>query len=174
MIEDLRRILESGNAVVLDTETTGLGEDAEVIEIAITDTNGNSLFDSFIKPLKPIPSAATAVHGITNEMVRTAPTWRGAYPRIARLMQGKTVLVYNVKYDKRIIEQTDGMWRLGNVSCNWYCIMEHHKAHYRLNRWQKLSNAAEIAGVPLPSDNLHRAMTDTLLALAVARKMAGL
>ena len=35
----------SNNAICLDTETTGLGSDAQIIEIAITDLNKNILFN---------------------------------------------------------------------------------------------------------------------------------
>ena len=63
------------NCAILDTETTGLYDDAEIVEISIIDENGGVLLDTLVKPLKPIPAEATAIHGITNEMVATAPTW---------------------------------------------------------------------------------------------------
>ena len=63
------------NCLILDAETTGLGEDAEIVEITIIDTTGKPLINTLVKPSTPIPAEATAIHGITNEMVRHAPTW---------------------------------------------------------------------------------------------------
>ncbi len=36
--------------VILDTETTGLDERAEIVELSIIDKHGYTLFDSLIKP----------------------------------------------------------------------------------------------------------------------------
>jgi len=171
----LSDIIRGKKAIVLDTETTGLRYDDEVVEIAISDVNGAPLFNTFIKPKRPIPPEATAIHGITNDMVRRAPTWRGAYPRYAHLVRGSFVLVYNAKFDKRIIEQTTRLWGLPDAgAAEWVCIMQQHKEIHHLHKCMKLVDAAKHVGVPLPNGNLHRAMTDTILALLVARKMAGL
>ncbi len=57
----------------IDTETTGLGDDAEIVEICIIDSHGFIMLNTLIKPTKPIPDEAIAIHGITNEMVAFAP-----------------------------------------------------------------------------------------------------
>ena len=41
-------------AICLDTETTGLGNNAQIIEMAITDLNKNVLFNQRIKPTTEI------------------------------------------------------------------------------------------------------------------------
>ncbi len=61
--------------VVFDIETTGLSfqEGAEIIEIAGQKVIGRELageFHSMVMPKRPIPAEATAINGITNEMVR--------------------------------------------------------------------------------------------------------
>jgi len=73
--------------VIIDLETTGLSHRChEIIEIAakILDPNGIQLEDAnfveLIKPSTPIPATATAVHGITNEMLKDAPL----FPVVAR------------------------------------------------------------------------------------------
>ncbi|MCW3664158.1 3'-5' exonuclease, partial [Burkholderia cenocepacia] len=60
------------NFILLDTETTGLDESAEIVEIAVIDDAGNVLLNTLVKPKHPIPNSATAIHGITNAMVATA------------------------------------------------------------------------------------------------------
>ncbi|HHJ4165905.1 TPA: exonuclease domain-containing protein, partial [Raoultella ornithinolytica] len=56
--------LEEG-FLFIDTETTGLGEDAEIVEICIIDSHGSIMLNTLIKPTKPIPDEAIAIHGIT-------------------------------------------------------------------------------------------------------------
>lgn len=44
--------------VILDTETTGLGFDDEIVEISIIDCAGYVLLNTLVKPSKSIPEAA--------------------------------------------------------------------------------------------------------------------
>ena len=68
--------------VVFDLETTGLSpEKDEIIEIsAIKVRNGqvNSIFSTLVNPGRPIPDRATAINGITDEMVLNKPTLKDA------------------------------------------------------------------------------------------------
>jgi len=61
------------NALILDTETTGLDEHAEIVEIAVIDCTGAVLLDTLVRPAGPIPAEAVEIHGITNEMVVQIP-----------------------------------------------------------------------------------------------------
>lgn len=101
-----RWALVTRNVVVLDTETTGLDAQAEVLEIALLSTHGEVLFDSLIRPQGPIPVAATAVHQLDAATVAHAPTFREQYPRLAALLRKRFVLVYNAAFDRRILDQT--------------------------------------------------------------------
>lgn len=51
------------NRLFIDTETTGLGDDAEIVEICIIDSHGFILLNTLVKPTKPIPDEAIAIHG---------------------------------------------------------------------------------------------------------------
>ncbi len=101
-----RWALVTRNVVVLDTETTGLDAQAEVLEIALLSTQGEVLFDSLIRPQGPIPAAATAVHQLDAATVAHAPTFRELYPRLAALLRKRFVVVYNAAFDSRILDQT--------------------------------------------------------------------
>ena len=57
------------NALFLDTETTGLDNRAEVVEIAIADSKGRPVFESLVKPTVAITPRLTDIHGISNAMV---------------------------------------------------------------------------------------------------------
>ena len=64
-------------AVVLDTETTGLdARNARIVQIAALRLAGGGLqmqerFESLVRPGAPIPKTATGIHGITRNHCRT-------------------------------------------------------------------------------------------------------
>lgn len=97
------------NALILDTETTGLDERAEIIEISIIDCTGQVLLDTLVKPTSPIPAEATRIHGITNEMVAEAPTWPEVIRKFEEIVIGRDLVIYNADYDLRIIDQTSNL-----------------------------------------------------------------
>ena len=94
--------------VVLDTETTGINNQAVIIQIAVTDLHGNELLNTLIKPSKKkrMPADAKAVHGINMEALHSAPYFRDIISELSNIIDGKTVLIYNAEYDQRLIEQT--------------------------------------------------------------------
>jgi DNA polymerase III subunit epsilon len=56
-------------AYFLDSETTGLDEQAEIVEIAVLNSAGNLVDEVLIRPQQPIPHRVIAIHGITDTMV---------------------------------------------------------------------------------------------------------
>lgn len=126
--ERAKKILEelaaSDDWLIVDTETTGLGEDAEVVQIGIIDAGGNVIMDQLIRPLGEIEPEATAVHGLDAAAVSDAPTWAGIYPRVAQVMNGRKVLAYNADFDARVINQSCFLSDVSPISSKWFCIME--------------------------------------------------
>ncbi|MGS4268696.1 3'-5' exonuclease [Serratia marcescens] len=169
------------NCLILDTETTGLGEDAEIVEIAIIDTAGKTLIDTLVKPSKPIPAEAAAIHGITDAMVMNSPNWRDICHEIDVLTSGRTVVTYNASYDARLLDQTDYIWgitpELKNGLSDFQCAMRAYAEFYGQiserggYKWQKLTTAAEQQGVIIEGTP-HRALSDCLTTLGVIKAMA--
>ncbi|ENW7246755.1 exonuclease domain-containing protein [Salmonella enterica] len=89
------------NIVIVDTETTGLGREAEIIEISIIDCTGAILLNTLIKPSKDIPAEATEIHGITDEMVEDAPSWKEMLPQVLELISHGWV-AYNAKFGENV------------------------------------------------------------------------
>lgn len=169
------------NCLVLDTETTGLDDKAEIIEIAVIDATGKVLLNTLVKPSKPIPPEATAIHGITDEMVKDAPTWPEVSPQLCSLISGKTIAIYNAEYDIRLLEQTDRIWKVTpkiSVMPQIVCAMHEYAEFYGQKserggfKWQKLTSAAEQQGVIIEGTP-HRALSDCLTTLGVIKAMAG-
>lgn len=166
--------------IYLDTETTGTDPNAEIVEICIVDHDGRVLLDSLIKPRRRIPPDVIKVHGITNKMVQDAPAWPEIWPRIQAILAGRSVGIYNVDFDLRLIKQSHHQFGLlwQPVGATAFCIMKLYAEFYgdwssgrQAYRWQSLNRAREQCGITLP--NSHRAKADTLLARAIFYHMAG-
>lgn len=173
-----RRWLEQPGVVVLDTETTGLGADAEVCEIAAVDALGEVVIDARIRPSRPIPIEATRIHGIADADVRDCPTWAEAAAGIASALQGRPVCIYNAAYDLRILVQTAEQYGLVTPVQTASCAMQLYAEFYGERddlrggyRWQKLGNAARQMGLDVPAD-LHSARADAELTRRLLLAMA--
>ncbi|MBI1343352.1 MAG: 3'-5' exonuclease [Terrimonas sp.] len=83
----------------IDLETTGinLGID-RIVEIAIVKLlpDGNrSTKRKLINPEMPIPPQASEIHGITNEMVKDAPTFKQVAQELKQMLDGCDIGGYN-------------------------------------------------------------------------------
>ncbi len=165
--------------VYLDTETTGLGPDAEIVEIAIVDSDGTPLVNTLVRPQGEVPWEATQVHGLTAAHLRTAPTWPQVWPHVVRALSGRLVLIYNAEYDLRLMQQTNQRYGIPFEipGAEFQCLMllygefkgKPSPQGEGYKRW-RLEQAGQALGIPLP--NSHRALDDTLLARAVHLKLA--
>jgi DNA polymerase-3 subunit epsilon len=84
---------------VIDLETTGthLGID-RIIEIAIVKLlpDGNQILKrKIINPQIPIPKSVTELHGITDEMVKDAPTFKQVAHELKQVLDGCDLAGYN-------------------------------------------------------------------------------
>lgn len=101
--------LEALPFVVFDTETTGLDpkRDALVQIGAIRVLNGRLVkgeaFQTLVDPGRPIPAAASRVHGITGEMVAKAPGPAAAVAAFHAFARGETLVAHNAPFDLAIL-----------------------------------------------------------------------
>jgi DNA polymerase-3 subunit epsilon len=107
--------LDAG-ALFLDTETTGLGNQAQVVEIAICDASGALLLESRVKPTVPIEEGAATVHGIEAAALAGAPNWGDISYRVKAILAGRDIVTFNAEFDRRIIRQTSATFGEG---CAW-------------------------------------------------------
>lgn len=161
----------------LDTETPGLGPDAEIIELAIVDVAGNVLIDTLIAPTRPIPPQATNVHGIVEADVVGAPFWVDVYPFVAEVLRARPVVVYNAAFDRRMVNGCCVAAGFAVEERDWQCAMlqyarfageraDHHRNKFRFH---KLSDALVSFGIPAGS---HRALTDAVACRELVRALA--
>lgn len=85
------------DVVVLDTETTGLHEEARIVELAVLNSRGEALLDTLLDPGEPIPNSE--FHGITDSDVAGKPRFSDVLVQLTGLLDGKRCLIYNKWYD---------------------------------------------------------------------------
>ncbi len=166
------------NFYVLDTETTGLGERDEIIQIGIVDADGNAVLDQLIRPSIPIPPGAARVHGIRDDDVINSPIFSSLYIKLSSLLAGETVIAYNMDFDWRMLQQTVARYRLPDIRIGKRdCAMKQY-AKFKGKRsgqgrgyvWHKLTSA--LAQESIAAGNAHNALGDALMTLELVRKMA--
>lgn len=169
-----RDLLSRADWVVLDTETTGLDGRDEVIQIAVVAHDGQVLMDTLVRPQDRIPARATAIHGITDDMVANAPTFPEVFPQLAATLEGKIVICYNADFDRRLLKQTADRNKTSSLPVAWDCAMEQYARYFgqwsernRSYLWQKLPRSKEYEG------EKHQAIHDCLATLNLIRSMAG-
>lgn len=179
--ETWRGLLDRQDVLILDTETTGLDGNAEVVELSIIDTTGVVIFDELIKPMDSIPEEAAQIHGITDSALieAGAKPWPFHYDAVMKAIRAANALrVYNLDYDERIVGQTCGKYYLPNPlrSISRGCAMLEYAAHrgetgrYGDYRWHKLQAAYSYeCGNTLQE---HRSLSDCTMVLDVMRSVA--
>jgi DNA polymerase-3 subunit epsilon len=169
---------------ILDSETTGLDtSEDEMISLAIVNMSGNVVFKSLINPIDPQAMYRTndsgistfMIHGIGHERLVGAPRFEDIYPELSRILNGKTVIVYNWDYDVPMLDAMCERRNLPEIEFDGWCAMEKYaqfvgeqrakrdqKGRYRgwSYRWQKLPGGG------------HTALSDCLATLRLIQHMA--
>ncbi|SHF38616.1 exonuclease, DNA polymerase III, epsilon subunit family [Seinonella peptonophila] len=155
--------------VILDTETTGLDTNAEIVDIAVISMSGDVLLHTFVKPIDPIPVDASVIHGITDKMVVNAPSWLDVLPQLYDVIKDKVVLIYNDQFDMRMMFQSLKRYKDTNTFQQYYdalhacysdCVMRTYALLKGFDRWVKLEYACGYK-------TEHRALGDCMATLKV-------
>lgn len=101
--------------VVFDTETTGLTPKTDrILEIGAIlfrkddylKTGEVTSFQCFIKQDRPIPADATAINGITDDMVKDGDSEYAALTKFFEFVESRPLFAYNAKFDKDFLMAT--------------------------------------------------------------------
>lgn len=165
------------NYVVFDLETTGVSVVSDsIIEISAVKVRNHQIeekFSTLVNPGRHIPPAATAVNGITDEMVQTAPELADALSGFLEFTDGEILVGHNIHcFDLNFVY--DAVMELFQREvCNDYvdtlymarmCLPElkHHK----------LTDLAEYFHIS--AEGAHRALCDCMMNQSCYEKLGEL
>jgi exodeoxyribonuclease X len=156
---------------VIDTETTGDDETAQVIEFAAAYVNlGEMSIDAYtaerFKPTVDMNVVARAVHHITDADLADRPLVTEARPK--DLVDGAMWAAHNIKFDARLLKQTWPAWESGPQICTFRCArhiwpLAPKHSNQVLRYWLGLDVHPSALALP-PHSALHDALvTGSLL-----------
>ena len=111
--------------IIVDTETSGLGNYADVLEICAISLDGEVLIEYFFNPKGIISPEAISIHGLTKETLQQkgAVTWDVCASNIDRVFADKIMLAYNASFDRKMIDQTAALYGFKNPIEADLCLM---------------------------------------------------
>jgi len=143
--------------VAVDIETTGLNLDEDVIiEIGAVKFNGRRVEDEWstlVNPHQPISNFITQLTGITNNMVRNAPTLQDVIGDLIGFVGDVPVVGHNISFDLSFLRRSHAL--TSNIDIDTYelaAVLMPTASRYNL------SALAQQLGILLPAT--HRALDD--------------
>ena len=164
-----------GRTIIIDTETTGIGEDDEILQLSIIDENENTLYNEYFKPrYKTSWPRAEAVNHISPEMVSDKPSIYEKQNEIQKIMsEVSTVIGYNIEFDLKMLRRA-GIYL--NPFADKIDVMKHFADYYgdydirhKRYKYKSLQVCAETLGYK--SDNLHDSLEDCKATLFAYKKL---
>jgi DNA polymerase-3 subunit epsilon len=165
-----RSLLSGGEFVVLDSETTGLGNPIDFVEVGVLSGRGEPLFDSLIEPSCPVDPRASRVHGHTADSLAGERRFFEVYPDLLDVLWAKRVVVYNAAYDRRVwdtaVRHLGARAALAGELAPWECAMRAFAAYVG-----ERSRRGGYKNQKLPGAE-HTAIGDAQATLRLIERMA--
>ena len=163
-------LVQRNDWLVIDVETTGLGTDAEIVEVALVGPHGQTLVDAMVRPRTAPTPGALRLHGLSPDVLRRAPPFEEVFNVLMDLLSAKTVVAYNAPFDQHALNNTCRIAGLSRIGCTWECAMA------RYEQWRgfhaSLDTACEVESIVVEGSR-HRAQPDAQLVWRLIQRMAG-
>lgn len=93
--------------IAFDLETTGtvpgVDQIVEIGAVRFIDGQPEAIFATLIDPRRPIPPGASAVNGITDDMVRGKPLIEDILPSLAEFCGEEAMVAHNAPFDSQFL-----------------------------------------------------------------------
>lgn len=98
--------------VVLDTETTGIGEGHKIIEIGCVELIDRKLtgnhYHQYVNPQRLVDPEAMEVHGITDEFLEDKPLFSHVANDFIDFIKGSQLVIHNAPFDVGFMDREFG------------------------------------------------------------------
>jgi DNA polymerase-3 subunit epsilon len=167
------RICATMRFAITDIETTGSHASGNsIIEIGVVLYDGERVIEEFstlIDPGVQLPVFITGLTGITNDMLRGAPSFSQVADRLEELFDGAIFVAHNVNFDHSFIRA-----EFAAIGRNWnpprICTMRMARKAFPGERSYGLN--AICVWMDLVNEQAHRALSDARVAMEIlARSM---
>jgi DNA polymerase-3 subunit epsilon len=175
MQEDMEKL------IALDIETTGLYPEQGhgILEIgAVPIVNGHILpdarFESLVNPHMSIPPEVVAIHGITDEMVRDAPSLKEIMPAFLRFIDDSPLVAHNATFDIGFLNfhlKGLGVLPLKNRTID---TLELSKQIFFRHRRHNLDALLKRLGISYERGTRHRSISDAILTARAYLMLRGM
>lgn len=156
--------------LIVDTETTGIGADDKVCEVAWCEITEN--FDvveqgaSLINPGRPIGNAAQAVNGISNDMVKDAPTLDEYMESVGHpLLCADVFVAHNSGFDWRFLKD------FTSDECVQLDTLKIARLIYPDAENHRQATIAVMLGIHVDRAKAHSADGDTFVLAQILQRM---
>ena len=146
-----------------DTETTGLSpeEGGKICEIAVSVSQGGKVLEEYsalVNPEIPIVPEVVAIHGITDEMVKDAPTFGQIIPKLKSLFDGSILVAHNAPFDMSFLRSE---FEACGQQLPPYPVIDTLKLARKSHLFEKNNLGLIAQQIGLNNQGWHRAMADT-------------
>lgn len=150
--------------IYYDTETTGTRPEKDrIIEIAAYDPERNLSFEQLINPGVPIPKEASQIHGITDEMVKEAPSFAQIGKAFFQFCEGEVALVAhnNDQFDSLFLIEESKRHSLNFPAFSMIDSLKWARKYRSDLPRHSLQFLRQIYGIE--ENNAHRALNDVIV-----------
>src|SRR6266571_2841434 len=154
-----KELLSMPNLAFFELDTTGLYQDDEIIRILLINRKGETIFDTFLCPDKPLSAQISYITSISDHDLEIAPTITEAWGEITQALTGKYLLSFNLAFDLRKLEEAAERYKLDMPPITGDCLMEKAIRYSGSFSYAKLSTLCSYIGYPL-SDHPYQTALD--------------
>lgn len=157
---------------VFDCETTGTtpGVD-EIVSLAVVrlDPDGveTDRYARLVRPSRPIPAEATAVHGIGDEDVAGAPSFGEIAGDLLGLLDGAVFVAHNAEFDLAMLQHAFAGAGIDYRPAGVACTLNAFRLLEPLAEDHRLQSICERRGIVL--EDAHEALNDVRATAALLR-----
>jgi DNA polymerase III epsilon subunit-like protein len=157
---------------VFDCETTGTTPGAdEIVSLALVrlDPDGAETvrYATLVRPSRPIPAEATAVHGIGDADVAGAPGFAAIAAKLLGLFEGAVFVAHNARFDLAMLQNAFSRVGVDYRPAALACTLDAFRLLEPLAHDHRLESICERRGIVL--EDAHEALADVLATAALLR-----